>query len=96
MTTVPADRFPLPDGSFGLIEPIVGVQGAIISREIDGHIVWGQAFGHQSRAAEIIDRVKASMIADPGGYLSAWHRGIDDKWAAHDCPVLDRIREVMP
>lgn len=91
---VPADRFELPDGSFGLIEPIVGVQGALISREIDGHTVWGQAFGHESRAAEIIERVKADMVARPDGFVSAWHAGVEDKWAAHDCPVRDRTMGV--
>jgi hypothetical protein len=87
---VPPDRFPLPDGSYGLIEPIPGVQGAIISREIDGHMVWGQVFGHATRAAEIIERVRADMVTHPERFLSAWHRGVDDKWAAHDCPVRRR------
>ena len=88
--SVQFERFPLPDGSYGLIEPISGVQSALISREIEGHVVWGQAFGHESRAAEIIDRVKANMTANPDGFVSAWHNGVEDSWANHDCPVLHR------
>lgn len=74
--TVQHERFPLPDGSFGIVEPIPGSTGCLISREVDGEIVWGQCFRRDIDQVGQIDEVKARMAANPGGYLSAWRRGI--------------------
>lgn len=80
------ERFPLPDGSVGIIEPIPGSPGALISREVDGEIVWGQCFRRDSDMEGLLWTVKASMTLNPKGFLSAWRRGIYDLPEGYEGP----------
>lgn len=73
-TTRQVERVPLPDGSVAVVEP-TGTSSAIISREVNGRCVWGQAFaaGHDGDLhAEQVERVLAGMADDPAGFCRWW------------------------
>jgi hypothetical protein len=74
--TVQHERFPLPDDSVMLVEPIPGSPGALICREVDGEVVWGQAFSHPTEMDRVLREVHSKMTANPGNFLSAWRRGV--------------------
>lgn len=64
----------LPDGSVCSVEWF-GQRSVLISRLVEGEVVWGQAFGGET-VNESIERVRARMRARPDNYLSAQRRGV--------------------
>jgi len=69
------ERVDLPDGSYAIVEPITKTS-ALISRVVDGEVVWGQAFGHATEWGRVRDEVLARMREHPERHLSARRRGV--------------------
>lgn len=85
------ERKALPDGSFFLMEPIRPSYSVLISREVVGEVVWGQAFAHETEVLQrVVDDVRAGMKASPSSYLSAPRRGVycsADRGCHPDCQM---------
>lgn len=64
------NRRPLPDGSWCVLEH-TAPRTTLVSREVEGQLVWGQAFSrgedHHGQVLEVI----ASMVDDPGAFTRA-------------------------
>ena len=70
-------RHVLPGGSVAVVEPI-GNDASLVSREVAGAVVWGQAFscslyGNPHAHRDQVRRVIAAMAADPTSFARWWH-----------------------
>lgn len=65
------ERHPLPDGSECVVEPI-DHRSSLISREVNGGCVWGQAFSSDDHPAQIA-RVLADMTESPTNFYRWWN-----------------------